>query len=110
MRNHRVHGFIDDARARTWDVFDGRDNDGETAKFILSAVVPADLTQAELSELAVESFCEDITSDYDCTGQWFSRSVGVLMGSTFADLCRNADGSVSDVWEVFVTVHHGRDI
>ena len=110
MRNHLVHGFIDDTSARTWDIFDGRDNDGDTAKFVLSAVVPAELSQAELLELAVEYFREDITSDYDCTGQWFTRSVGVVMGLPFADLRRNADGSTSDVREVFVSVDYGRDI
>ena len=110
MRNHLVHGFIDDTSARTWDIFDGRDNDGETAKFVLSAVVPANLSHAELLELAVEYFREDITSNHDCTGQWFSRSVGVVMGSPFADLRRNADGSTSDVREVFVSVDYGRDI
>lgn len=110
MRNHLVHGFIDDTSAHTWDVFDGRDNDGETAKFVLSAVVPDDLTHAELSELAIDYFREDITSDHDCTGEWFSRSIGVIMGSTFADMRRNDDGSTSYLREIFVSVNYGRDI
>ena len=112
MRNHLVHGFIDDTSARTWDIFDGRDNDGTDAKFVLTAVVPADLSHTELLELAVEYFREDITSDYDCTGQWFSRSVGVVMGSPYVSAYATAaDGSRSDeVREVFVSVDYGRDI
>ena len=112
MREHLVFGFIDDARAQSWDVFDGRGNDGTDAKFVLTAVVPAELSQAELLELAVDYFREDITSDYDCTGQWFSRGVGVVMGSPYISAYATAaDGSRSDeVREIFVSVNYGRDI
>ena len=92
-----------DAGAVSVECFSNIENTATSAGYAIVATVPAALDWDELREIVDDIFSLDITSAYDCTGQWFSRGLSLVLGSTY-----ESDGG--PVREAYITVSYGVDI
>ena len=92
-----------DARAVSVECFSNIENTATSAGYVIVATVPAALDLDELREIVDDIFRMDITGAYDCTGQWFSNGLGLVLGSTY-----ESDGET--VRDAYITVSYGVDI